>query len=348
MCGKTIARVNRGPCQGGVSVGKPGVILNGVSGGFANRNAVKDDARFFSKLLKQRGIVPLFEAHDLFFHDLDILRQLEKRFHDLGFGRLVGERGEQRVNACHARGQGVAGGADFSDGGRSVHAGEHVAAALDAQAGCVQCARMKIIVTCGPSYEPIDEVRRITNFSTGQMGSRLARALAVAGHEVTCFRGVSATTCEHAEPARLVKFSTNDDLEKQLVAMEAREKIGAVFHAAALADFKIFWARDRQRKISSRAGAVTLELVPSSKVINELRDLFPKAQIAGWKYELDGTPADVAAKAARQIAENRTDACIMNGAAYGRGYGVYAVDSDLRHVADTTALCAWAVEWVRG
>ncbi len=206
---------------------------------------------------------------------------------------------------------------------------------------------MNIIVTCGPSYEPIDEVRRITNFSTGQMGSRLARTLAAAGHEVTCFKGVAATTKECAEPARVVTFSTNDDLEARLAALEGRGKIGAFFHAAALADFKIFWARDRQRKISSRAGAVTLELVPSSKVISELRELFPKAKIAGWKYELDGTPGDVAAKAARQIAENRTDVCIMNGAAYGRGYGVYAANSERQHLADTTALCAWAVEWVR-
>ena len=206
---------------------------------------------------------------------------------------------------------------------------------------------MKIIVTCGPSYEPIDEVRRITNFSTGQMGSRLARTLAAAGHEVTCFKGVTATTKECAEPARVVGFSTNDDLEARLAALEARAEIGAVFHAAALADFKIFWARDGQRKISSRAGAVTLELVPSSKVISELREFFPNARIAGWKYELDGTPEDVATKAARQIAENCTDVCIMNGAAYGRGYGVYAADSGRLHLADTTALCAWAVEWVR-
>ena len=207
---------------------------------------------------------------------------------------------------------------------------------------------MKIIVTCGPSYEPIDEVRRITNFSTGQMGSRLARALASAGHEVVCFKGVAATTCEHVEPAQLVKFSTNDDLEKQLSSLEGREEVGAVFHAAALADFKIFWARDRQRKISSRAGAVTLELVPSSKVISELRELFPQAKIVGWKYELDGTPADVAAKAARQIAENHTDVCVMNGMAYGPGYGIYAADGARQHVANTAALCGWAVEWLMG
>ena len=79
-------------------------------------------------------------------------------------------------------------------------------------------------------------------------------------------------------------------IEARLAKLEGREEIGAFFHAAALADFKIFRARDRQRKISSRAGAVTLELVPLGKVISGLRELFPKAKIAGWKYELDGTP----------------------------------------------------------
>ena len=193
---------------------------------------------------------------------------------------------------------------------------------------------MKIIVTCGPSYEPIDEVRRITNFSTGQMGSRLARTLASAGHEVTCFKGVAATTKEHVEPARLVTFTTNDDLATQLETLPAREDVGAVFHAAALADFKIFWERDGLKKISSRAGAVTLQLVPSGKVIHELRELFPKAKIVGWKYELDGSPKDVQAKAAQQIAECGTNACIVNGTAYGRGYGVCEPKKPLAHIAD--------------
>src|ERR1700730_630479 len=49
---------------------------------------------------------------------------------------------------------------------------------------------MRVVVTCGPSYEPIDEVRRITNFSTGELGSLLANHLAKAGCEVVCFRGV--------------------------------------------------------------------------------------------------------------------------------------------------------------
>ena len=205
---------------------------------------------------------------------------------------------------------------------------------------------MKIIVTCGPSYEPIDEVRRITNFSTGKLGTRLARSLAQAGHEVTCFKGVGATTQEGAEPARVVPFTTNDDLAAKLHALENRGAIGAVFHAAALADFKIERTRGGPRKISSRAGAVTLTLVPSGKLIRELRDLFPKAKIVGWKYELDGPREAVLAKAGRQLAENRTDVCVVNGAAYGRGFGACAAGQPPVHLADTAALCAWAAALV--
>ena len=43
---------------------------------------------------------------------------------------------------------------------------------------------MKVIVTCGPSYEPIDQVRRLTNFSTGELGVHLSNQLARVGFEV--------------------------------------------------------------------------------------------------------------------------------------------------------------------
>ena len=55
---------------------------------------------------------------------------------------------------------------------------------------------MRVVVTCGPSYEPIDEVRRITNFSTGELGVLLTNHLVDAGCEVVCFRGVGATSQE--------------------------------------------------------------------------------------------------------------------------------------------------------
>ena len=205
---------------------------------------------------------------------------------------------------------------------------------------------MRAIVTCGPSYEPIDDVRRITNFSTGKLGVLLANALTRAGHDVTCFKGLGATTRESVA-ATVIPFSTNDDLRSRLAAVEAREEVGAVFHAAALADFKVKRAPDGERKISSRAGEITLTLVPATKVIGELRGLFPKARIVGWKYELDGTREDVLAKAARQLAENGTDVCVANGAAYGAGFGVCEPGRPVLHLADKAALCGWLALNVR-
>ena len=70
---------------------------------------------------------------------------------------------------------------------------------------------MHIVVTCGPSYEPIDAVRRITNFSTGELGIILANTLRNAGHTVTCLRGVSATSSppKPQNPIRMIVCNKN-------------------------------------------------------------------------------------------------------------------------------------------
>jgi hypothetical protein len=52
---------------------------------------------------------------------------------------------------------------------------------------------MKVIVTCGPGYEPINQVRRLTNFSAGEVGVHLRNQLARAGFEVFCLKGSGAT-----------------------------------------------------------------------------------------------------------------------------------------------------------
>jgi phosphopantothenate---cysteine ligase (CTP) len=138
-------------------------------------------------------------------------------------------------------------------------------------------------------------------------------------------------------------FTTNDDLLEKLQAMEKREAVTAVFHAAALADFRVERA-SAERKLSSRAGAVTLKLVPATKLIGRLREMFPNAWIVGWKYELDGTRADAIEKGRKQLVENSTDVCVVNGAAYGDGFGVLLPDGNITHVGDKIALCDFLAE----
>jgi hypothetical protein len=59
----------------------------------------------------------------------------------------------------------------------------------------------------------------------------------------------------------------------------------------------------------------------------------------GWKYELAGTRDDAVARALQQIRENKTDACIVNGAAYGAGFGFCDASGLQRELADKNALC---------
>ncbi len=206
---------------------------------------------------------------------------------------------------------------------------------------------MRVIVTCGPSSEPIDAVRRITNFSTGELGILLANALTAAGHKVICCKGASATCHIPLDCAEAHAFETNDDVLALLRAVPNRESIGAIFHAAALADFRVKGValadgtQASASKISSRSGELTLTLEPATKLISELRPLFPASKIIGWKYQLDGTRDDAIRKAREQIAEAHSNACIVNGAAYGDGFGWCAAAGEVVHLADKSALCAW-------
>jgi phosphopantothenoylcysteine synthetase/decarboxylase len=210
---------------------------------------------------------------------------------------------------------------------------------------------MKVIVTCGPSFEPIDEARRLTNFSTGQLGILLTDRLAREGFDVFCLKGSGAVCPGPSERAHLSRFNTNDDLLTLLEDLANSERISAVFHAAALCDYRVKSVHDahghncRSAKIASRSGSLTLVLEPATKVISHLRVLFPDSVLVGWKYELDGTVQDALSRARRQVNENETDACVLNGEAYGPGFAVCEPSMpplEFRHKGELIdALTAW-------
>ena len=187
---------------------------------------------------------------------------------------------------------------------------------------------MHCIVTAGPTYEPIDQVRRLTNHSTGLLGTGLAKRLADNGHEVTLLRGRSATHTEQPKDVDLQQFTTTADLAGKLKHLT---EVDAVFHAAAVSDFaagQVFRrAADgqleplNQGKLSTRDGELLLELKPTPKIIARLREWFPAALLVGWKYEVDGNRDSAIGQGRAQISENKTNGCVVNGPAYGKGFG---------------------------
>jgi phosphopantothenoylcysteine synthetase/decarboxylase len=210
---------------------------------------------------------------------------------------------------------------------------------------------MRIVITSGPSYEPIDQVRRLSNFSTGELGTLLAEGFAAAGHSVVCFRGVASSFPSPLWPVEVIPFTTNDDLAAGLQTLPAREEATMVFHAAALCDFKVREIVDEKGepvqadKLSSRLGTLKLTLEPAPKLITSLRRMFPASILVGWKYELDGTADDVLAKGRQQMDECLTDACVLNGHAYGSGFGLISRSGEQAHLPDKAALCRFLIEW---
>ena len=211
---------------------------------------------------------------------------------------------------------------------------------------------MNVIVTCGPSYEPIDSVRRLTNFSTGSLGIALANALADAGHRVTCLKGAAATCPDPLRVARAMEFTTNDDLAARLAAISAECPVDVVFHPAALCDFKVEEVRDdsgatlNSGKFPTRHGRLWMALTPTIKVLPMMRGWFPRARIVGWKYEVEGSPESVVAAAARQFKESGSDTCIVNGPAWGGGFGWCEKGREVVPLDSNQALLEFLVRWV--
>jgi phosphopantothenoylcysteine decarboxylase/phosphopantothenate--cysteine ligase len=200
---------------------------------------------------------------------------------------------------------------------------------------------MLAVITTGPASAPIDDVRRMTNFATGEIGALLAEALAARGFQPLLFRARGATHTHVPDGALLHEFETNHDLARALeeLAETRAPDIRAVFHAAALSDYTVTAVRGPDgslagsRKIPGNLPQLQLVLEPAAKVLPLLRGWFPRAWVVGWKYELEGTREDATESARAQLRQRQSDASVLNGAAYGSGFGLLEDDQPPLHHA---------------
>src|SRR5215218_6571106 len=119
---------------------------------------------------------------------------------------------------------------------------------------------MNIVITAGPTYEPIDPVRFIGNRSSGQMGAALATAATRAGHEVTLILGpVTAAMPPHV--TRIDVFSSRDMHDAVLRAFPQHDLL---IMAAAVADFR---PKSISEQKVERGGTLTIELESTADIL---------------------------------------------------------------------------------
>ncbi len=212
---------------------------------------------------------------------------------------------------------------------------------------------MRCILTAGPTGEPLDQVRRLTNHSTGSLGTGLANHLVSLGHEVLLLRGELCTAPPPIAAVEVIPFSSVADLSRKLLAQATVDPV-RIFHAAAVSDFTfgpIFSqnadgerAEVRSGKVSTRGGRLFTELIPTPKILARLREAFPSAFVTGWKYEVDGSTADVLVRCREQLRDCRTDLCVGNGPAYGPGFGLVTAGGHV-HLEDAPSLYRALANW---
>jgi phosphopantothenoylcysteine decarboxylase/phosphopantothenate--cysteine ligase len=162
---------------------------------------------------------------------------------------------------------------------------------------------MKVLITAGPTREPIDPVRYLSNRSSGKMGYALAEAALEAGDEVVLISG--PVNLAPPAGARLIPVVTADEMHDAVHA--EIDGIDLAILCAAVADFKP--AHVATHKIKKENGIASIELVPTRDILASL-GAFPqkKFYLAGFAAETD----EIDANAREKLRKKNCDAIVAN------------------------------------
>lgn len=178
----------------------------------------------------------------------------------------------------------------------------HIGRALEPQSSLTG---RKVLVTAGPTREPLDPVRVISNRSSGKMGMAIAAAAWRRGADVTLVAGPTAAS---APPGpRLVHVDTA--LEMARGVMDEITNADVLIMAAAVADFTP--ASPAKAKIKRGDGAPVIDLQPAPDILAESRPLRPPGLVAvGFALET----GDGQAEARRKLEAKGLDLIVLNHA----------------------------------
>lgn len=166
---------------------------------------------------------------------------------------------------------------------------------------------LRAVVTAGGTREPIDDVRVLTNLSTGRFGLALARALAARGVQVVLLAG-QGVQVEGLDGIEVIRFGSASDLRERLESALA-QPTDLVLMAAAVADYA---PEPTQGKIRSSHDELVLRMRKVRKILPTLREQAPNAVLVGFKLLSGVTAEELVAVAQKQNARNRLDLTFAN------------------------------------
>ena len=169
-----------------------------------------------------------------------------------------------------------------------------------------------ILVTSGGTMEYIDPVRVITNLSSGKMGNAIIKESLELGAHVTHVVGNSSVMwTSKSSYLETIKVDTSDEMYTTVISEIRSKKYDLVIFAAAVTDFKLLHIH--KKKIPSQIShPINLELVPTKKIIDEIKLIDKNIFLVGFKAYSDVSNTFLINKAKKKLKECNADIIIAN------------------------------------
>jgi phosphopantothenoylcysteine decarboxylase/phosphopantothenate--cysteine ligase len=193
-------------------------------------------------------------------------------------------------------------------------------------------AGRRVLITSGPTHEPIDPVRYVGNRSTGKMGAALAAEAATRGGVVTVVLGPGAIVPPGVE---VVPVETAEEMRDAVLARF--DDADAVVMAAAVADFRP--KSVSEQKLKKDAGVPEVMLEPTPDILAELGERRKDQVLVGFAAETD----DLERAGRGKLVSKHLDLVVVNRVGReGTGFGADASEAMLLGSAgDAEPLCTW-------
>jgi len=201
-------------------------------------------------------------------------------------------------------------------------------------------AGRRILVTAGPTHEPIDPVRFIGNRSTGRMGYVVAEEARARGADVVLVAG--PVSLPEPDGVRVVHVETAQEMYDTVMAEVAG--VDVVVKAAAVADFRP--ARHTDRKLKKESGVPEIALEPTPDVLRELGERADPPILVGFAAETD----DLESAGRRKLTEKHLDLIVVNEVGRkGTGFGSETNDAMILSAGgDDVPLRTWTKRELAG
>ena len=187
---------------------------------------------------------------------------------------------------------------------------------------------MKILVTSGGTSEAIDQVRSITNHSTGRLGKVITETLLKAGHQVCLITTRQALKPELHPNLTMIEIQNTSDLLQEMKRIVPDYQV--LIHSMAVSDYSpVYMAgldevqasqdlseflhkKNMESKISSKDEVQVLFLKKNPKIISLVKEWKPSIHLIGFKLLVDVTKENLIQIARESLEKNQADLIVAN------------------------------------